>query len=112
MLSKCNEGNITILSCSCDVTAENFLDFKAQYNDVISTLTKGMSLILDLSTVNHLVSSAIGVIAASYPLLKGKEVTFMLVAQSGELIRLLKVTRLSKVVRTSNCVKSAIYELQ
>ena len=112
MLSKSEEGNVEILSCSCDVTAENFLNFKAEYNELIAALTEDKSLILDLSNVNHLVSSAIGVIAASYPLLKRKGVTFRLVAHSAELIRLLKVTRLSKVVRTSNCVKDAIYELQ
>ena len=112
MLSKSEDGNVTILSCSCDVTAENFLDFKVEYNEVVSVLTEDKALILDLSNVNHLVSSAIGVIAASYPLLKRKGVIFRLVAHSGELIRLLKVTRLSKVVRTSNCVRDAIYELQ
>jgi anti-anti-sigma factor len=112
MLSKSTESNITILSCSCDVTAENFFDFKSRYNDVIANLNEGTALILDLSSVNHLVSSAIGVIAASYPLLKGKQVAFRLVADSGELMRLLRVTRLSKVVRTCNCVKSAISELQ
>lgn len=112
MFSKSTEGDVTILSCSCDVTAENFLDFKTQYNNVISALNQGMSLILDLSSVNHLVSSAIGVIAASYPLLKDKQVAFRLVADSGELMRLLRVTRLSKVVRTCNCVKSAISELK
>ena len=112
MFSKREEGRAVVWSCHLNITAENFLDFKEQYREAVVSVPEGTAFILDLSEVDHLVSSAIGLIAASYPELRKKYVAFRIVARSKELIRLLKVTRLSKVVRTSSCVKSAIAGLE
>jgi len=112
MFSQSVNGQILILTCDCDVTADNFLDFKLRYNKFCAMAPEDKSLILDLSAVNHLVSSAIGVIAASYPELKKRHVSFRIVASSVELLRLLKVTRLSKVVRTNDSLKSAVAALE
>ena len=108
MLKRREEGPITILSCSEDITSENFEVFKDEYKTAVSNLGNDVRLILDLMDIERIASAALGLIAASYPDIVAQGAKMRVVAQSEEILRLLNVTRLSRVIRVDADLETAM----
>ena len=108
MLERREDGPITILSCNEDITSENFEVFRDQYKAAITGLGADVRLILNLTDIERIASAALGLIAASYPDIVAQGAKMRLVAQSEEILRLLNVTRLSRVIRVDADLETAM----
>jgi len=112
VLERREEGPVIVLSCNEDITAENFEDFRSEYKSFIATLGKNDRMILNLGPIERIASAALGLIAASYPDVVAQGAQMRVVAQSEEVLRLLNVTRLSRVIRVDADLASALQALR
>ena len=112
LLAKCQDGAILVLSCTENITAENFEGFKKEYKTAISELSVNDSVIVNLSKVEHIASAALGLIASSYPDVLSRGNKMRVVTQSEEILRLLNVTRLSRVIDVDPDLETAKKALQ
>ena len=112
MLDRREEGPITIISCNEDITSENFEVFRKQYKAAIADLGNNVRLILNLTDIERIASAALGLIAASYPDIVAQGAKMRVVAQSEEILRLLNVTRLSRVIRVDPDLETAMHSFK
>ena len=112
VLERQDEGQVTVIRCVGDITTENFPAFKAEWRTLLAELSGCGRLVLDLGSVENIASAALGLIAASYPEFTKSGARMRLVARTDEVLRLLNVTRLSKVIRVDTDLNTAVQALK
>ena len=112
VLDRREEGPITIISCNEDITSENYEQFREQYKAAIASIGSDVRLILNLTDIERIASAALGLIADSYPKIIAQGAKMRLVAQSEEVLRLLNVTRLSRVIRVDPDLETAMHSFK
>ena len=108
MFTRRLEGNVIVLTCERDVSVENLDEFRREFREQVDSIRDGDRLVLDLSRLEHIASTALGLIAASYPKVRSRGGQMRIVASSDELLRLLRVTRLSRVFRIDSDLATAV----
>lgn len=74
---------------------------------ILSELAESSSLLIDLSAVEYIDSSAIASLVEGYQMAKHAGLSFILVSVSDEVMQVMKLARLDKVFSIEDSIKSA-----
>ncbi len=108
MLMECNikqQGNCSIISLSGEIDLYCSADARKA---ILSELGQLKSVLIDLSAVKYIDSSAVASLVEGFQMAKYSGLNFSLVAVSNEALQVLKLARLDKVFTFYDSVSDAI----